>query len=465
MLKIFNKYYSIRNLFFFLGESGLIFLVFWSTYSIFYHGNSLIETSYKSQIWLRIIISTIIIQASLYYNDLYEFKYERNILYLSLYTLQAVSIACIVLVVLYYLSPQISLELKVIFFGVFPLLVLLVSWRIAYQYISKHRWFNEKVFLIGDGRLASLIYENIHGNLDSGYNIAAIFSNPGSTDFVKNLAIKKHRSYHSLCEEAEKIGVKKIIFAVEEKRGHFPIDPLLNCKMKGIKIYDGLSFYELLSGKILATQTPPSWLIFSEGFRRHKIILMSKRCIDVFFAIFGFVASAPLIFFISIAIRMTSQGPIFLKQVRVGEQEKTFLIFKFRTMREDAETSTGAVWAFDNDPRITKVGSLLRKLRLDELPQFWNVIKGDMSFVGPRPERPEFVEQLKNELPYYGQRHSVKPGITGWAQINYGYGASVEDALHKLEYDLFYIKNLSFMFDFFIVLKTIKAILKGEGVR
>jgi exopolysaccharide biosynthesis polyprenyl glycosylphosphotransferase len=224
-------------------------------------------------------------------------------------------------------------------------------------------------------------------------------------------------------------------------------------------------FYELVSGRILATQALPSWLIFSDGFHRSKGILLLKRMFDIVLSVIGLVLSIPLILVIIILIKSTSKGPFLLQQIRVGQMNRDFVMYKFRTMYENAEMMSGAVWAQEEDPRVTSVGKVLRRLRLDEIPQFWNVLKGDMSFVGPRPERPMFVNELKKEIPYYGERHSVKPGITGWAQIKYKYGASNEDALRKLEYDLFYIKNMSILFDMYIVSKTIKAIFLGNGVR
>ena len=235
--------------------------------------------------------------------------------------------------------------------------------------------------------------------------------------------------------------------------------------MQGIKVIEGISFHEMLSGKVLATQAPPSWIIFSEGFRRHKVIIIGKRILDIVFSSLGLILASPIMLLCAIAVKASSKGPVFFKQLRTGQMEKGYKVIKFRTMAQDAEKMSGAVWATEKDPRITGVGNILRKFRFDELPQFWNVLRGDMSFVGPRPERPEFVEQLKERIPYYGERHTVKPGITGWAQVNYPYGASEEDALRKLEYDLFYIKNLSLVFDLYIALKTVKTVLVGEGAR
>jgi sugar transferase (PEP-CTERM system associated) len=378
---------------------------------------------------------------------------------------QAIGLACVLLAILYFFLPATALHQTIFFVGLFILLLVLVSWRVVYQYICHNRLFNEKIVLVGDGSLASLITKEISENLDSGYSVAAVFSNPGNTGLARRIGVEEYNSYDRICDVAWAKGANKIVVSLEERRGRYPTRALLDCRMQGMRVLEGISFYEMLSGKILATQTPPSWLIFSEGFRRHQLVLLSKRGLDILFASLGLVLSLPLIAIIALLIKATSFGPVFFRQSRTGKYEKPFQVVKFRTMREDAESSSGAVWASEEDPRITSVGRVLRKFRLDEIPQFWNVLKGEMSFVGPRPERPEFVEQLKKQLPYYGERHTVAPGITGWAQVNYGYGASEEDALRKLEYDLFYIKNLSLIFDLYIVLKTVKAVLIGGGAR
>jgi exopolysaccharide biosynthesis polyprenyl glycosylphosphotransferase len=223
------------------------------------------------------------------------------------------------------------------------------------------------------------------------------------------------------------------------------------------------SVYEEYTGKIAVENLRPSWLIFSEGFRRRPALSLAKRVVDVILAAIGLIIAAPAMAAVAVGIKYTSSGPILYSQVRVGKDGKVIVIHKFRSMRSDAEATTGAVWSVVNDPRVTPFGRLLRRTRLDELPQLWNVLRGDMSIVGPRPERPEFVSNLTIEIPFYGQRHVVRPGLTGWAQVRHAYGASVEDSLQKLQYDLFYIKHISIAFDFFIVLETIKTVLVRRG--
>jgi sugar transferase (PEP-CTERM system associated) len=220
-----------------------------------------------------------------------------------------------------------------------------------------------------------------------------------------------------------------------------------------------------LTGKILIDDLKPSWLIFSDGFRASRMTRMLKRMLDLSLSIIGFALAAPLMAMTALAIRFDSPGAVLYSQARVGENGRIFTVYKFRSMRSDAERAGQAVWARDCDDRITRVGRLIRATRLDELPQLWNVMRGDMSFVGPRPERPFFVEQLAREIPYYVQRHAVKPGVTGWAQVKYQYGSSIEDATEKLRYDLYYIKHMSVFFDLTIVLDTVKVVLFGKGAK
>jgi sugar transferase (PEP-CTERM system associated) len=384
---------------------------------------------------------------------------------MGLRLIQALGATCLILAGIYAFFPRIILEEQIFLLGLVFLFVFLILWRIVYQVLCQNKLWNEQFFMVGQGNLADMISEHITQNLDSGFTIAGIFDPLRQNSLAKKLNVPAYHDVQHLCDIAKEKGIKKVVVALEERRGIFPMDSLLQCRMQGIEVFEGVQFFELLSGRILATETPPSWLIFSDGFNRHKLTLMAKRTLDVTASGIGLLLSAPLMGIIALAVKCSSPGPVFFRQVRVGQWEQGFEVIKFRTMREDAESISGAMWAAEKDPRVTRIGRVLRKFRLDEMPQFMNVLKGEMSFVGPRPERPVFVEQLKQRIPYYGERHTVKPGITGWAQINYGYGASEEDALRKLEYDLFYIKQLSLFFDLFIVLKTIKTVLFGNGAR
>jgi sugar transferase (PEP-CTERM system associated) len=265
----------------------------------------------------------------------------------------------------------------------------------------------------------------------------------------------------SICQKGD---VDRIIVALDERRGRFPLEQLLFCRLKGIPVDDGVAFTEQLAGKLSVENLHPSFLIFSDGFKRSAIFKRLKRGIDIIGSLLGLTVFTPVMLIISLAIKLDTKGPIFYRQERIGEDEKIFNLFKFRSMSVDAEEN-GPVWAEVNDQRVTRVGQVIRKLRFDEIPQMFNVLKGEMSFIGPRPERPFFVDTLKSEIPFYSERHVIKPGITGWAQICYSYGASKEDALEKIKYDLYYIKHMSLILDLMILFETIKIVFWAKGAR
>jgi sugar transferase (PEP-CTERM system associated) len=264
---------------------------------------------------------------------------------------------------------------------------------------------------------------------------------------------------------AQEFSVARIIVAMEDRRGKLPVRELVRLRVQGVRVEDAHTTMSSLTGRIWLESIHPSWFVFSEGFHRSRLNLAVKRALDLSFGIFGLLISLPVMAIVATAVKLDSKGPAIFRQPRAGLGGKTFEVLKFRSMRVDAEQVNGAQWATKDDPRATRVGKFIRKFRLDELPQFINVIRGEMSFVGPRPERPVFVEQLRKEISYYDERHSVRPGVTGWAQVMYPYGANTEDAYRKLEYDLFYLKNMSIFFDCVIVLKTIRTVFTGNGGR
>jgi sugar transferase (PEP-CTERM system associated) len=259
--------------------------------------------------------------------------------------------------------------------------------------------------------------------------------------------------------------VHRVIVAMPDRRGTLPVEELLKLRLAGVKIEEATSWLERITGRIEVEQLYPSWLVFAEGFHFSTFFLAIRQVLNFSVALAGAILSLPLLPFIMLAIKLDSPGPALYRQQRVGRGGRLFYCYKFRTMQKDAEADTGATWAADGDPRITRIGKFLRASRLDEIPQLWCVLKGDMNFVGPRPERPEFVEWLSKEIPYYGVRHAVRPGITGWAQVQYKYGNTLADAREKLQYDLFYIKNASVGLDLFISFQTIKIVLLGRGAK
>ena len=334
--------------------------------------------------------------------------------------------------------------------------------RLVYLTIVKATLSPHRVLVVGVGKLAAEI-EYMTSQRHSTTKVV------GYVGFTKDpMAVPSSRvlaSASSLLSAARARGVNEVVVALDERRGA-PVAPLLEARMEGIKITPYLSFWERETRRVNLNALDPSWLIYSDGFRVRTMMNGAlKRALDVLASLFLLILTLPTMLLVAAAIRLDSRGPIFYKQERVGRNGSVFEIYKFRTMRADAEGRGLPQWASLRDPRITRVGSFLRVMRIDELPQVLNVLRGDMSFVGPRPERPFFVESLSRDIPFYLERHRVRPGITGWAQINYPYGASIEDAKAKLSYDLYYIKNFSLLFDLLIILSTAQAILFNKGGR
>jgi sugar transferase (PEP-CTERM system associated) len=407
---------------------------------------------------LKSFIITIICQMCLYYNDLYDFKIAINFKELAIRLLQALGITSIVFAILYFFLPWLIIAQGLFATVIGLVLLMVVTWRLGYVYVLANGLFDQKILLIGDGELAASIFKEIEEKRDSGYQIVQYIN-------LATLTVQKSTLDAYPCHSGSETDIKKIVVALEEKRGKLPVKELLRCRTAGVEIIEGTSFYEMLMGKLYVTQINPAWLIFSDGFRKSRCQRVMKRTGDIVLSLVFLLLLLPLMLVTALLIKLDSKGSVLFSQERIGQHRKPFKIRKFRSMVAEAEKQTGPVWAKDDDVRITRVGKIIRKLRVDELPQIWNVLRGDMSFVGPRPEREYFVDELEKQIPYYGERFTVKPGITGWAQVSYGYGASIEDAIEKLNYDLFYIKNLSFLLDVMIIFRTIKIVLIGKGAR
>ena len=465
MLRIFKKYYPIRNVFFVLGEGIFIFLsVFLASFIIF--GSD----SFSPDFWLllKICLVTLVCQVCLYYNDLYDLKVSDNSYEVGIRLIQALGFAAIFLAFVYIIYPNSMIASGTFLISLVFVILLVMSWRFVYAIVLNRGMFNQKIILLGSSDTLKDIRSEIGARQDCGYTLAAEvpeciddvdLTNPGGIPVICN------NSFNGLSEMSETLGIEKIVVGFKEKRRIFPTKELLKCRLEGIEIIDGNDFFENLTGKIAVTALNPSWLIFAGGFNKSQIRFSLKRLTDLVLSILLITICLPLIIITAILIKIDSKGPVIFSQERMGEKGKSFHVHKFRSMIQDAEKKSGPVWARSDDHRVTRVGRIIRKLRIDELPQLWNVVKGEMSFVGPRPERKYFVSQLEEIIPYYSVRFTVKPGITGWAQVSYGYGASVEDAAEKLRYELFYIKNMSPLMDLIIVLRTIKIVLFGRGAR
>jgi len=458
---ILKKYYSPRKVFFFLGEGLLIFLSVFTVYMFFMDTETFLNVIFLYGI--RALIVTATFQLSLYFFDLYDLGEILSPPDVAARILQAFGVGCIVLAFFYYFFPFCVIPTRVFWPGFAAVCISVLLWRYLYNHILNKKMFAQTIIILGTGKMALNIAEEIKGRRDTGFEIVHFVGKKDpSFPLPQDIPVSAHvEQLPQLCQEHN---IERVVVAIDDRRGKTPIQELMNCKFMGFPVEYGINFYERLTGKILVENVNPDWIIFSSGFKKGRLRTLSKQLIDIFLALFGLLATLPITIASAIIIRLESPGPMFYFQERVGLHGKSFKLIKFRSMQSDAEKN-GPVWAMKNDTRVTRFGRFIRKTRIDELPQMLNVLKGDMSFVGPRPERPVFVEQLTQKIPYYSIRHNVMPGISGWAQICYPYGASEEDALRKLEYDLYYIKYMSLQMDLWVIFQTIKTVLFQKGSR
>jgi sugar transferase (PEP-CTERM system associated) len=411
----------------------------------------------------KIALVTALCQLCFYYNDLYDLTVVHSNRELVVRLLQAAGAAAIVLAAAGVAVPSLMLDpgTFVTALGVFVVAVL--SWRVAFNHVARDPHLEERVLIVGTGPVARMLAQQIGTQQDFAYRLVGFVDEGEDHNYVRQHDILGNATDIDRLVATRKID--RIVCGLSDRRGRLPIEALLRAKLSGVRVEDATTTYERLTGKILIDDLKPSWLVFSDGFRASRVTRFVKRMLDLSMSIIVFLLAAPVMLLTAIAIKLDSSGPAIYCQERVGENGRVFKIYKFRSMRADAEQAGRPVWARDKDDRVTRVGRFIRLVRLDELPQLWNVMSGDMSFVGPRPERPFFVEQLAREIPFYMERHAVKPGLTGWAQVKYQYGSSIEDAMEKLRYDLYYIKHMSIVFDLTIVLDTVKVILFGKGAK
>jgi len=456
---MFSQYLSVRTLFLVISESFLI----WGTLQLC----SLVllnDVQFSGLLLYRAVFFTLICQGCFYYCDLYNGAIEKERRRLFLRLAQALGVCSVLWALIWILFPETSLERDVLILAAVVLLGCLFAWRIGFfSWLDHRRQLGRSTLILGTGDLARKLARAILDRPDLGIRIVGFISeNPALVG--KSLV---NPTVLGLISDLGTIvasnNVNEIVVAMPESRGRMPVAELLDLKIRGVAVEDASTLYERITGKVAVDDLRPSWLIFSPGFGNSPLTLFIKRVVEVVLSAAGMVLFFPVMLVVAVLIKLDSKGPVLFAQERVGKNGRIIRILKFRSMAVDAEEKTGPVWASENDPRITRVGRILRKLRFDELPQFVNVLRGDMSFVGPRPERPHFVAQLEKVIPYYSQRHKVKPGVTGWAQVRYQYSASVEDTIEKLQYDLYYIKNLSIWLDLAIIVQTLKIVLRGRG--
>jgi sugar transferase (PEP-CTERM system associated) len=454
-MQLFNRHISTRSLTVLAGERLLIF----GSVAL---AASLQKPDLAESLW-KIGLVTVVCQLCLYYNDFYDLTLMQSNRELIVRLLQAVGAASIVLAALYFTMPSLMIGDGIFVAALIVFVAAILGWRLLFNHLTGSLNMQERILVVGTGNTARKVVRQILDQREFAYRVIGFIDddparigerivNPGIVGTPADMAalIKTHQ-------------IDRIVVGLSDRRGKLPVEELLRAKMAGIRVEDATTTYERVTGKILIDDLRPSWLIFSDGFHVSRMTRWMKRSIDLALSLVLAILAGPLMVLTAVAILIESGRPLFYCQDRVGENGKIFTLYKFRSMRQDAEKAGTPLWATDGDDRITRVGRFIRMTRLDELPQIWNVLLGAMSFVGPRPERPYFVTELAKEIPFYQQRHAVKPGLTGWAQVKYRYGASLEDAMEKLRYDLYYIKHLSVSFDLTIVFDTVKVVLFRKG--
>lgn len=370
----------------------------------------------------------------------------------------------LILTLVFYVAPDLYFGRGILLLGFGLAAAGIFIARIIFFKTSELRLMQSRILFLGNGALAKECSDlAINKNSYHRYKVVGFIPVGSDEMCVPAADVLKVREGDSLVKMATQYGAQEIVVSVQNRRGSFPIKELLDCKLQGVKVTDAATFFERETCQIRVDSLQPSWLVFGGGFDQSFIRIFMKRGFDLICSTLIMAVTFPIMLFAALAVWLEDRSPVFYSQERVGKDGKIFRVHKFRSMRADAEKGGTPQWAAQNDPRVTRVGNFMRKTRIDELPQILNVFKGDMSFVGPRPERAYFVEQLIEVVPYYNVRHSIKPGITGWAQVRYGYGSSAEDALQKLQYDLYYVKNNSLFLDVLILINTLKVVLFRSG--
>jgi sugar transferase (PEP-CTERM system associated) len=458
MIRFLNVYYPTRTVLLLLCEAAIVSGCFLAATWIMLRDQALFVLQLQDG-FLKIAVITVVSLVLSYYFDLYEPSIVSGRLEIYFRVLLVLGFDCFILSAFLLVDPDVSIgpDVYVLGFGMLaPALILL---RRGYEWVIGRRIFRERIYVLGAGDYARSIVDTIRARPDLGMEVV-------DWEDVQMEPSERKKVWIEALDNISKakLPVHRIIVAMESRRGELPVQELLTLRFQGIAVEEDGSLRERLYGKIQLDGLRPSNFLYSEGFRIRASQQFTRQVVSICAAALGLLLVLPLFPFVALAVKLSSQGPIFFRQKRVGMSGRIFEVVKFRTMFTDAEAG-GAKWATKNDPRVTKVGMFLRKTRIDEIPQLWNVLRGDMGFVGPRPERPEFVNWLTEELPFYYLRTLIRPGLTGWAQVRYSYGATLAETKEKLEYDLYYIKHMSLGLDLLIMFETIKTILRRRGAQ
>jgi sugar transferase (PEP-CTERM system associated) len=472
LIRLLHAYFSKRTLFLGISEACLVSFGFVAAAVARLGANhAALVLSYQHGP-LKVLVVSASFLICMYYFDLYDSSVLNNRREALIRLIQMLGTVYVALALLYFLYPPLELGRGIFLIGFMFVAMLLLVWRNLFAVINSAPRFAERALILGEGPLVEPLLRELESRPELGLRVVGhvVATGNGDNHFSSGFSESSSNPFavcesESLSRAVKLLRVNRIFIAMGERRGTLPVEFLLSLKCHGVRVQEGTEIYEAITGKVPIESLRLSWLLFSRGCHASRLLLTYKRLADILASIFGLLLSLPLLALIALAIRLTSPGPFLYRQKRVGRDGVVFDCYKFRTMRADAEADTGPTWAGDDDSRITPVGRFLRQSHMDEIPQLWNVLKGDMSLVGPRPERPEFVAALGRQIPFYFLRQTVRPGITGWAQIRYKYGNSVEDMKEKLRYDLFYIKNISIGLDCLIILHTLKVTLLRFGAR
>ena len=459
MIRFLNVYYPTRTVVLLLCEALIVSGCFLLATLVLMGPDAYLALNYE-QGYTKIAAITAVSLIFSYYFDLYEPQIVSAPLEIYFRILLVLGFDCFLLSILILFFPSIAIARYVYALAFLFLTPALIGWRRVYEWIIGQKLFRERVYVLGAGDYASTIVTSLQARRELGMEVS---------DWRDIRLLDKPARKQVWIEELARLAearppIHRIIVAVEDARGELPVQDLLNLRFTGITIENATSLHERLSGKIQLSGIRPSNFLYSDGFRISRTQQLVRQLVSMVVATIGLLLFLPFFPFVVLLIRLSSKGPIFFRQTRVGVGGRNFYVYKFRSMFIDAEAG-GARWATKNDPRVTKFGMFMRKTRIDEIPQLWNVLRGDMGFVGPRPERPEFVPMLSEHLPFYYLRHLVRPGLTGWAQVRFGYGATMEETREKLEYDLYYIKHMSLGLDLLIMFETVKTILRRRGAQ
>ena len=464
MIRFLNAYFPTRTLFLGISEAFLVAFAFvTATVARLGANDATVMLNYE-QGFLKILIVASVFIMCMYYFDLYDSVVLSNRREVLTRLVQVLGTVCILLALLYYAFPKLELGRGIFLIGFLLVALFVFVWRRLFLLVNTMPRFAERTLILGDGPLAKPLIEEIESRSELGVRIVGqlrhLENGSGSAS-----QLSETEQFDQLSRQIEAYRASRIIIAMGERRGRLPVEALLRLKSRGIRIQDGAEVFEAITGKVPIESLRLSWLLFSPGFHVPKLLLIYKRLFSFLISSICFLITAPIMGLVAIAIRLDSPGPAIFRQERIGESGKPFTLFKFRTMVDGADRDDNYRPAEKADERFTRVGKLLRRTRIDELPQLFNILRGDMYFVGPRPFVPNQEQECLEKIPYYRQRWAVKPGATGWAQVNRGYCVTIEDNTEKLAYDLFYIKNISLGLDLLIMFQTIKILLLSRGSR